>query len=64
MSEIEPTDLQIWVIWKLFSIPTCTILVQERHPYTGNLNSETSGDSQIAFLNYGDAFEHKQQHSG
>ena len=31
-----------------------TILVWKRRPYTGNLNSETSGDSKNAFPQYGD----------
>ena len=35
--------------------PEMSITIQKRHSYTENLNSETSGDSQNAFLNYGDA---------
>lgn len=31
-------------------IPETSILLQNRHPYTGNLNSETFGDSQNTFL--------------
>ncbi len=31
-----------------------SILIQKRHPYTGNLNSEMPGDSQHAFLHWGD----------
>jgi len=34
--------------------PETSISIQKRHPYTGNLNSETSGDSQNAFLHCGD----------
>ena len=34
--------------------PKMSILIQKRHPYTGNLNSETSGDSKNAFLHCGD----------
>ncbi len=30
--------------------PKTTTLVQKRHPYTGNLNSETPGDSKNALL--------------
>ena len=30
--------------------PDTSILIQKRHPYTGNLNSETPGDSKNAFL--------------
>ncbi len=30
------------------------IPIQKRHPYTGNLNSETSEDSENAFLHCGD----------
>ncbi len=29
--------------------PETSILIQKRHPYTGNLNSETSGDSKTRF---------------
>ncbi len=34
--------------------PETSILFQKRHPYTGNLNRETSGDSKNAFLHCGD----------
>ncbi len=34
--------------------PKTSILIQKRHPYTGKLNSETSGDSRNAFLPCGD----------
>ncbi len=34
--------------------PETSILIQKRHPYTGNLNSETLGDSKNAFLHWGD----------
>ncbi len=34
--------------------PETSVFIQERHPYTGNLNSETSGDSINAFLHCGD----------
>ncbi len=37
----------------LFNPETC-ILIQKRHAYTANLNSETSGDSKDAFLHCGD----------
>ena len=30
------------------------VLIQKRHPYTGNLNSEMPGDSKNAFLHCGD----------
>jgi len=40
----------------LFSIAKTSILIQKRHPYTGNLNSETLVDSKNAFLHWGDAF--------
>ncbi len=33
-------------------------LFQKRHPCTGILNSETSGDSANAFLHCGDVLEH------
>ncbi len=32
-------------------------LVQKHHPYTGNLNSETPGDSNNAFLHWGDVLD-------
>ncbi len=35
--------------------PEMSSLVQKRHPYTGNLNRETSEDSKNAFLQCGDA---------
>ena len=31
--------------------------IQKRHPYTGNLNSETSGDSNNTLLHCGDALD-------
>ncbi len=34
--------------------PETSILIQKRHPYTGNLVSEKSGDSKNAFLHCGD----------
>jgi len=34
--------------------PETLILIQKRHPYAGNLNSETPGDSKNAFLHWGD----------
>ena len=34
--------------------PKTSVLIQKRHPYTGNLNRETSGDSTNAFLHCGD----------
>ncbi len=37
--------------------PETSILIQKRHPYTGNLHSETSGDSKSAFLHCGDVLE-------
>ena len=36
------------------TFPEKCILIQKRHPYTGNLNSETSGDSKNTFLHCGD----------
>jgi len=32
--------------------PETSILIQKRHPYLGNLNSETSGDSKNALLDF------------
>ncbi len=32
-----------------------SILIENRHPYTGNVNSEMPGDRQNAFLHCGDA---------
>ena len=39
--------------------PETSSLIQKRHPYTRNLNSETPGDSKNAFLHWGDIL--KQQ---
>jgi len=41
---------------ELFSILKL-VLIQKRHPYTGNLNSETPGDSKNAFLHWGDVLD-------
>ncbi len=35
-------------------IPDMSILIQKCHPYTGDLNLETPGDSNDAFLHRGD----------
>ena len=32
--------------------PKTSSLIQRRHPYTGNLNSEMPGDSEIVFLRW------------
>ncbi len=37
--------------------PATSTLIQKRHPYTGNLDSETAGDSKNAFLHCGDVLE-------
>ncbi len=37
--------------------PETSILIQKCHPYNGNLNSETSGDSTSAFLHCGDVVD-------
>ncbi len=34
--------------------PETSILIQKRHPYTGNLNSEMLGDSKNVFQHWGD----------
>jgi len=41
--------------------PETSISIQKRHPYTGNLNSETSGDSKNAFLHCGDALNFRDR---
>ncbi len=38
--------------------PETSILIQKRHFYTRNQNSETSGDSKSAFLHCGDVSGH------
>ena len=43
----------LYVLDALFN-PKTSILIQKRHPYTGNLNSETLGDSRNTFLHWGD----------
>ena len=40
-----------------FLDPDTSILIQKRHPYTGNLNRETSGDSKNVFLLCGDVLD-------
>lgn len=42
---------------KLFSIPKRLVSIWNRHPYTGNLDSETPGGSKNAFLHWGDVFD-------
>ena len=42
------TGTQLFPIPKLIKI-MIVLIIQERHPYTGNLNSETPGDSKNAF---------------
>jgi len=37
--------------------PETAVLIQKRHPYTGSLNSETLGDSETAFLPWGDVLQ-------
>jgi len=45
--------------------PEPSILIQKRHPYTGNLNSETCGDSKNVFLHCGDVLDlHTMQLAG
>ena len=41
--------------------PEMSLLIQKRHPYTGNLNSETSGDSKNASLHCGDVLGDRQR---
>jgi len=38
-----------------------SILIQKRHPYTGNLNSDPSGDSKNVLLHGGDGLDPKMQ---
>ncbi len=40
----------------LFNLKT-SMLIQKCHPYTGNLNSETPGDSKNAFLHWGNVLD-------
>ncbi len=42
------------LIYGSFSNPQKSIVIQKRHPYTGNLNSGTSGASKNVFLHCGD----------
>ena len=39
------------------SDPKMSIVIQKRHLYTGNVNSETPGDSRNAFLHWGDVLD-------
>ncbi len=49
----------LWDQPALFN-PKTSILIQKRHPYTGKLSSETSGDSKNAFLHCGDVLDRYQ----
>jgi len=44
--------------------PKASVSIQKRYPYTGNLNSESPGDSKNAFLHWGDVLAdvHKPKH--
>ena len=44
----------------LFSLKA-SILIHKCHPYTGNLNSETPGDSKNAFLHREDVLGHEHR---
>ena len=48
-----PPPHAVFCLAALFN-PETSILIQKRHPYTGNLNLETPGDSKDAFLYWGD----------
>ncbi len=43
--------------------PETLVLIQKRHPYRGNLNSETPGDSKTRFLHWGDVLAIPQEHT-
>jgi len=47
----------VMMAWSALSNPETTISIQKRHPYTGNLNSETSGDSKNTSLLCGNVIE-------
>ncbi len=47
----------IYVSQRAVFNPKTSIFIQRRHPYTGDLNSETSGDSKNTFLHCGDVSE-------
>ena len=49
---ILPLTMERWRTQALFN-PEPAVLIQKRHPYTGDLNSETPGDSTNAFLHWG-----------
>ena len=51
--------LQTSHITALFNSKT-SIVIQKRHPYTENLNSETSVDSKYAFSHCGDVISNIQ----
>ncbi len=48
---------QSWCGHKALFNPETSVLIQKHHPYTGILNSETSGDSKNEFLHCGDVVE-------
>ncbi len=47
-----------WDVGKALFNPKTSILIQKCDPYTGNLNSEMSGDSENAFQHCGDRLAH------
>ncbi len=47
----------IYVLQRAVFNPKTSIFIQRRHPYTENLNSQKSGDSQNTFLHCGDVVE-------
>ncbi len=47
-----------WDVGKALFNPKTSILIQKCDPYTGNLNSEMSGDSKNAFQHCGDRLAH------
>ena len=50
-------SILLWTLTvKALSNAEKSILIQKRHPYPGNLNTETSGDSKSAILHCGDVF--------
>ena len=65
MSLPQPRSLPPRQQWHfaLFN-PETSILVQKRHPYTGNLNRETSGDNKNAFPHWGDVLELRDPQAG
>ena len=51
--QVYGLDTDTWLRQMTLFNPKTSTAVQKRHPCTGNLNSETPGDSKKVFLHWG-----------